>query len=236
MPLHSKNVLILTLVAAASAAGFGAGVAVASSNDETVSAAVADANVSLSKGNAKLSAADAISSPPSACISPKHTPAACAAVYYLDVAHAEGLGALQNVDAIETGQGSAPVERRLDRLAWTAEHTRTVFSGIISPELAGIISPEFAGIISPEFAGIISPEVAAELEVAAGIISPELSGIISPEVTAEVTGIISPEYTGIISPERARIENELGWIAYRAQADLVLAYAVKRALDAGNVK
>lgn len=234
MPDLSNKSLVLTLVATAALAGFGAGVATASSNDDAVSAAVADANVALDKGSAKLAAADQLTSPPSACIAKKLTPSACAAVYQLDTAHAHGLSALAQVDAIEVGQGSAPVERRLDRLAWTAEHTRTVFSGIISPELAGIISPEFAGIISPEFAGIISPEVAAELGVAAGIISPELSGIISPEVTAEVTGIISPEYAGIISPERERIEDELAWIAYRAQADLVLAFAVQRALDASS--
>jgi hypothetical protein len=205
-------------------------VAAALSNDETVSLQTADANAALAKGNVKLTQTNAATSPPSLCFSPKQTPAACAAVAELDVAHDHGLAALFNVDAIETGGGADSDARRFGRVAWTAAANEELF-GIISPDYAGIISPDYAGIIGPELAaGIIGPELADELDVVAGIIGPELPGIISPDRTAQVVGIIGPEYVGISAAERDAMLAEAARIADRAEADLVLAYGLKRAL------
>ncbi len=210
-----------------------AGLAGAISNEEIIIANVGDANARLDHVRAKLAQTAQSTSPPAVCISNKLTPAPCAAVAEMDEAHGLALDALAQVDAIDAGTSSWSLARRLDRLAWSAEANRDAL-GIISPEYGGIISPEYAAVMTTDMAGIISPEISYEVTVTAGIISPEVTGIISPERTQELVGIISPEYSGLSAAQRAAVYAELDAIAARAEADLVLAHAARRALDQQN--
>ena len=198
------------------------GAALAVDNDENVYLRVSEVNTMLVKANTKLADADVATAPPAQCV-PKQPGYACAAVSQLDKAHDQGLTALLRVDAIEKGQSAASLARRLGRVADTADANRDIFGGIISPDFAGIISPDLVGIISPDFVGIISPDIT-------GIVGPEIDGIISPDRTAELEGIMSPELSGIVGSERDRILDELDTIIARAEADLVLAHAMRRSL------
>lgn len=206
------------------------GAALAVDNDENVYLRVSEVNTMLVKANTKLADADVATAPPAQCV-PKQPGYACAAVSQLDKAHDQGLTALLRVDAIEKGQSAASLARRLGRVADTADANRDIFGGIISPDFAGIISPDFAGIISPDLVGIISPDFVGIISPdITGIVGPEIDGIISPDRTAELEGIMSPELSGIVGSERDRILDELDTIIARAEADLVLAHAMRRSL------
>ncbi len=225
-----KGIALVGLVVATVSA---AGVVGALTNEQIVAAQVSEVNLTLEKTTAKLAQTAASTSPPAVCISPKLTAQACTAVAELEEAQEHALTTLAQIDAIDAGTSEWSLARRLDRVAWAAEANQDLF-GIISPEYAGIISPELAATMTTEMAGIISPEIALETSATVGIISPEVAGIISPERTQELVSIISPEYAGLSAAQRAALDARLAAVVERAEHDLVLAQAARRALAIQN--